>query len=59
VNSIYKIVIIILTEEECILLARSPLGVQCEALSIQVNNRESIIYLVKNMIKLRILYVFI
>jgi hypothetical protein len=45
-------------EEECILLSRSPLGVQCEVLSIKVNNRETIIHLVKNMMKLRALLVY-
>ena len=44
-------------EEECIALTQSPLGVQCEILSIQVKNRESIIILVKNMIHLRALYI--
>jgi len=43
-------------EKECIIAStRSSLGVQCEVLSIQVINPESIIYLVKNMIKLRML----
>ncbi|CAF1241747.1 unnamed protein product [Rotaria sordida] len=41
------------TADECITLSRSPLAVQCEVLSILVDNRESIIYLVKNMINLR------
>ncbi|CAF2971296.1 unnamed protein product [Rotaria sp. Silwood2] len=44
-------------EEECILFSRSPLGVQCEVLCIEVNNRETIIHLVKHMIKLRALHV--
>ncbi|CAF1344294.1 unnamed protein product [Rotaria sordida] len=44
-------------EEECILFNRSPLGVQCEVLLIEVNNRETIIHLVKHMIKLRVLHV--
>jgi hypothetical protein len=44
-------------EEECITLSRSPLGVRCENLSILVHNRESIISLVENMIKLRALNV--
>ncbi|CAF3720589.1 unnamed protein product [Rotaria sordida] len=44
-------------EEECILFSRSPLGVQCEVLLIEVNNRETIIHLVKHMIKLRALHV--
>jgi len=34
-------------------LCYSPLGVQCEVLSIHVKNRESILILVKNMINLR------
>jgi len=42
-------------EEECILFSRSPLGVQCEVLSIEVNNRETIIQLIKHMMKLRAL----
>ncbi|CAF3368143.1 unnamed protein product [Rotaria sp. Silwood2] len=40
-------------EDECIRLCHSPLGIQCEVLSIRVNNRECIIYLVKNMKNLR------
>jgi hypothetical protein len=40
-------------EEECMTLCHSPLGVQCEVLSIHVKNRESILILVKNMINLR------
>ncbi|CAF4967113.1 unnamed protein product, partial [Rotaria sp. Silwood1] len=31
--------------------------VQCEVLFIEVNNRETIIHLVKHMIKLRVLYI--
>lgn len=45
-------------QEECFTLIRSSLGVQCEILSILVNNRESIIYLVKNMMKLRVLHIY-
>ncbi|CAM2698650.1 unnamed protein product [Rotaria socialis] len=44
-------------EEDCIRLSRSPLGVQCETLSILVHNRDSIISLVENMHKLRALNV--
>jgi hypothetical protein len=44
-------------EEECILSSRSPLGVQCEVLFIEVNNCQTIIHLVKNMIKRRVLNV--
>jgi hypothetical protein len=44
-------------EEECLILTRSPLGVQCEVLLILVNNRESIINLVQNMHNLRALIV--
>ncbi|CAF0997310.1 unnamed protein product [Rotaria sordida] len=43
------------TEEECMTLSHSSLGVQCEILSIQVKNRQCIIILVKNMINLRAL----
>jgi len=42
-------------EEECITLSRSPLGVQCEKLSILVYNYESVVSLLKNMHKLRAL----
>ncbi|CAF3290060.1 unnamed protein product [Rotaria socialis] len=45
-------------ENECLLLARSSLGIQCEVLSIRVNNHENIITLVKSMINLRILYIY-
>jgi hypothetical protein len=45
-------------EEECFTLIHSPLGLQCEVLSISVNNRENIIYLVKNMMKLRVLHIY-
>ncbi|CAF3884872.1 unnamed protein product [Rotaria sp. Silwood1] len=44
-------------EEECDTLTHSQLGVQCEILSIQVKNRESIIILVNNMINLRTLHI--
>ncbi|CAF4956942.1 unnamed protein product, partial [Rotaria sp. Silwood1] len=43
------------SEEECMTLSHSSLGVQCEVLSIQVKNRQCIIILVKNMINLRAL----
>ncbi|CAF0898389.1 unnamed protein product [Rotaria sordida] len=45
-------------KEECITLSYSSLGIQCEVLSSKVNNRESIINLVKNLIHLQILYVY-
>jgi hypothetical protein len=44
-------------EEECTALTRSPLGVQCEVLSIRVNNHESTINLVRNMLNLRTLII--
>ncbi|CAF1034911.1 unnamed protein product [Didymodactylos carnosus] len=44
-------------EEECIRLSRSPLGIQCEKLSILAYNRKSIISLIENMHKLRALNV--
>jgi hypothetical protein len=44
-------------EEECLHLTASPLGVQCEMLSIRVSNRQSIIHLIKNMFNLRVLSV--
>jgi hypothetical protein len=44
-------------EEECMALTRSPLGIQCQVLSIQVKNRESIIILVQKMIHLQALHV--
>jgi hypothetical protein len=44
-------------EEECITLSRSSLGIQCEVLSILVQNCESIISLIENMLKLRALNV--
>ena len=43
------------TEAECIMLAHSPLGKQCEKLSILVNNRQNIITIIQNMIHLRVL----
>jgi hypothetical protein len=43
--------------EECIMLTRSPLGIQCEVLFICISNRENIINLVKNMVNLRTLIV--
>ena len=44
-------------EEECMALCHSPLGIQCEVLSIHVKNRQSIIILVKNMTNLRALHI--
>jgi hypothetical protein len=44
-------------EDDCIQLNRSPLGVQCEVLSILVHNYESIITLVKHMRQIRSLNV--
>jgi hypothetical protein len=44
-------------EKECINLTNSPLGVQCEELTIQVENRQNIIILVENMSNLRFLYI--
>jgi hypothetical protein len=44
-------------EDDCIQLSRSPLGVQCEVLSILVHNYESIITLVKHMPQIRSLNV--
>ena len=43
--------------EECLLLTRSSLGIQCEVLLINVTNRENIIYLVQNVVNLRSLIV--
>jgi hypothetical protein len=40
-------------EKQCKTLAHSPLGIQCEVLSIGVTSCESIVYFVKNMINLR------
>ncbi|CAF1479148.1 unnamed protein product [Rotaria sordida] len=42
-------------EEECITLTHSPLGTQCEELSIEVKNRQNITILLENMINLRFL----
>ena len=42
-------------KEERITLTHSPLGTQCEELSIQVKNRQNIIILLENMINLRFL----
>ncbi|CAF1179433.1 unnamed protein product [Adineta steineri] len=39
-------------QADCVTLARAPLGVQCEVLSISVTNRENIIYLVENLTNL-------
>jgi hypothetical protein len=38
-------------------LSRSPLGIQCEVLSLMVKHRESIVYLIKKLINLRVLTV--
>jgi hypothetical protein len=43
-------------EKESLTLSHSPLGLQCEILSIKVKNRQSIIILVQNMAKLKALY---
>ena len=45
-------------EEECLTWSRSPLGIQCEALFIWLNNRQSITNLVRNMINLRALNIY-
>ncbi|CAF1298591.1 unnamed protein product [Rotaria sordida] len=45
-------------KEQCITLSRSPLMVQCEVLSIEVDDPECIINLIKNMTHLRSLYVY-
>jgi hypothetical protein len=42
-------------EEECLILSRSSLSIQCEVLFIWIENRQSIIYLIKNMTNLRVL----
>ncbi|UJR38469.1 hypothetical protein I4U23_031137 [Adineta vaga] len=44
-------------DDECIQLCHSPLGIQCATLCIKVINRESIVYLVQNMVNLLSLYV--
>ena len=44
-------------EDECLRLTRSPLGVQCEVLSIYVKNRQSILHLIISIPKLRSLSV--
>ncbi|CAF2675692.1 unnamed protein product, partial [Rotaria sp. Silwood2] len=44
-------------EEECMKLCHSPLGIQCEILSINVKNRESINIFVKYMTNLRALHI--
>ncbi len=44
-------------EDDCITLSRSPLGAQCEVLSILVDNCESIIILLQHMRKIRSLKV--
>ncbi|CAF1479063.1 unnamed protein product [Rotaria sordida] len=45
-------------ENERLLLTRSLLAIQCEVLYIRINNRGNIITLVRNMINLRILYIY-
>ncbi|CAF4000072.1 unnamed protein product [Rotaria sordida] len=45
-------------KEQCITLSRSPLMVQCEVLSIEVDDPECISNLIKNMTHLRSLYVY-
>jgi hypothetical protein len=44
-------------EEECMALTRSPLGIQCQILFIEVKNRESILILAQNMNNLQALHV--
>jgi hypothetical protein len=43
--------------QQCVELSRSPLGKRCEILSIGVQNKECIIYLINEMINLRLLTV--
>ncbi|CAF3765429.1 unnamed protein product [Rotaria socialis] len=44
-------------DEQCHQLSQSPLGIQCETLSIKVKNRRNILYIVNNMPNLRALNV--
>ncbi|CAF1351080.1 unnamed protein product [Adineta ricciae] len=44
-------------DNECVQLCHSSLGIQCTTLHIKVMNRESIVYLVKNMVSLLSLHV--
>ncbi len=44
-------------EEECITLTRSPPAIQCQVLSIRINNHQIIIDLINNMHNLRTLIV--
>jgi hypothetical protein len=44
-------------EEKCIAFVCSPLGIQCEVLTIEVDNRTNILYLVRNLKNLRALKV--
>jgi hypothetical protein len=46
------------SEEDCIKLCHSPLGIQCEVLHIIIEKRNSIIYMVENMVNLRSLHVY-
>ena len=46
-----------LTKEECRQLRRSPLGAQCDVLSVMVQKRQNIVYLVRKLIKLRMLII--
>lgn len=45
------------TQEECQQLILSPIGSQCDVLSVIVQDRRSVVYLVKKLINLRLLYV--
>ncbi|CAF1471090.1 unnamed protein product [Adineta steineri] len=47
-----------LNEEECLLFCDSPLGMQCETCSFNVENLLCIIILVKNMINLQALHIY-
>ena len=48
-----------LDDPECIALAMSPLGRQCEVLNIQVESRENVVYLVNTMANLRAMMIYI
>jgi hypothetical protein len=45
-------------DQQCLLLNQSSLGIQCEILSIMVQNRTNIINLINTMINLRVLNVY-
>jgi hypothetical protein len=45
-------------DQQCYLLSQSPLGIQCEILSIMVQNRTNVIDLLNTMINLRVLNVY-